>query len=245
MQKVIDSHFHIWRQKDQPWLVGPMVPRIFGPYEPIRRDYPIEEFLADQKGSGVEKAVYVQTNWAKEDFEKEVAFLSETAKRDRLAACDRRLCRHDRGRRQAADRPAEEISAAARRAHAASLARDAGLPLCARSADQVIDPTVRECGAAEGLWPLLRPAAFPGADAGRAASLSARIPETDFILTHTGMLTDLDETVGRSGRRVCARSPRRRTSMRNFPAWAHSFTATIRTDRAVSTMRSRYSAATG
>ena len=56
MQKAIDSHFHIWRQKDQPWLVGPMVPRIFGPYEPIRRDYPIEEFLADQQGSGVEKA---------------------------------------------------------------------------------------------------------------------------------------------------------------------------------------------
>lgn len=79
--KAIDSHFHIWRQKDQPWLVGPMVPRIFGPYEAIRRDYPIEEFLADQEGSGVEKAVYVQTNWAREDFENEVAFLTETAKR--------------------------------------------------------------------------------------------------------------------------------------------------------------------
>ncbi len=98
MQKAIDSHFHIWRQKDQPWLVGPMVPRIFGPYEPIRRDYPIEEFLADQKGAGVEKAVYVQTNWAKEDFEKEVAFAAEDRRRDRLAACHRRLCRHD-GRR--------------------------------------------------------------------------------------------------------------------------------------------------
>ncbi|RVC56097.1 amidohydrolase, partial [Mesorhizobium sp. M2A.F.Ca.ET.046.02.1.1] len=30
MQKAVDAHFHIWRQKDQPWLVGPMVPRIFG-----------------------------------------------------------------------------------------------------------------------------------------------------------------------------------------------------------------------
>ncbi|TJV03056.1 MAG: amidohydrolase, partial [Mesorhizobium sp.] len=65
MKKAIDAHFHIWRQEDQPWLRGPMVPRIFGPYEPIRRDYPIEEFLADQQGSDVEKAVYVQTNWAK------------------------------------------------------------------------------------------------------------------------------------------------------------------------------------
>ena len=98
MQKVIDSHFHIWRQKDQPWLVGPMVPRIFGPYEPIRRDYPIEEFLADQEVRVSRKAVYVQTNWAKEDFEKEVAFAAENGGPDRLAARDRRLRRHD-GRR--------------------------------------------------------------------------------------------------------------------------------------------------
>ena len=55
MQRVIDSHFHIWRQQDLPWLVGPMVPRIFGPYKPIRRDYPIEEFLADQRGLGSRK----------------------------------------------------------------------------------------------------------------------------------------------------------------------------------------------
>jgi L-fuconolactonase len=79
MQRVIDSHFHIWRQQDLPWLAGPMVPRIFGPYEPIKRDYPIEEFLADQRGSGVEKAIYVQTNWAKDRFEEEVAWVQKTA----------------------------------------------------------------------------------------------------------------------------------------------------------------------
>lgn len=81
MKAIVDSHFHVWRQQDQPWLVGPMVPRIFGPYEPIRRDYPIGEFLADQQGANVGKAVYVQTNWAKEDFEKEVAFVSDIAAR--------------------------------------------------------------------------------------------------------------------------------------------------------------------
>ncbi len=64
IQPVIDAHHHIWRQADLPWLVGPMLPRIFGPYEPIRRDYPIEEFLADIAGSGVVKSVYVQANWA-------------------------------------------------------------------------------------------------------------------------------------------------------------------------------------
>ena len=47
MPSVIDSHFHIWRRDDLPWLNGPMVPRIFGPYEPIRRDYPIAEYLGE------------------------------------------------------------------------------------------------------------------------------------------------------------------------------------------------------
>ena len=37
---VVDAHLHIWRQADLPWLAGPMQPRIFGPYEAIRRDYP-------------------------------------------------------------------------------------------------------------------------------------------------------------------------------------------------------------
>ena len=44
MIPIIDEHHHIWRQADLAWLSGPMQPRIFGPYEPIRRDYPIEEF---------------------------------------------------------------------------------------------------------------------------------------------------------------------------------------------------------
>ena len=45
MTGIVDAHHHIWRQADLPWLVGPMQPRIFGPYEPIRRDYPIREYL--------------------------------------------------------------------------------------------------------------------------------------------------------------------------------------------------------
>ena len=56
-----------------------MVPRIFGPYEPIRRDYPIEEYLADLAGTGVEKSVYVQTNWAKAGAVDEVAWVQATA----------------------------------------------------------------------------------------------------------------------------------------------------------------------
>ena len=59
----IDAHHHIWRLNDLPWLSGPQVPRIFGPYAPICRDYPIEEFRSDMAGCDIVKSVYVQTNW--------------------------------------------------------------------------------------------------------------------------------------------------------------------------------------
>jgi predicted TIM-barrel fold metal-dependent hydrolase len=79
MTDIIDSHHHIWRRRDLPWLDGPMQPRIFGPYEPIRRDYPIREFLQDIAGTGVVQSVYVQANWAKTAFEDEVAYVQNAA----------------------------------------------------------------------------------------------------------------------------------------------------------------------
>jgi predicted TIM-barrel fold metal-dependent hydrolase len=59
----IDAHHHIWRLNDLPWLSGPQVPRIFGPYQPICRDYPIEEFCEDIAGCNIAKSIYIQTNW--------------------------------------------------------------------------------------------------------------------------------------------------------------------------------------
>jgi predicted TIM-barrel fold metal-dependent hydrolase len=77
--KVIDAHFHVWRQADLPWLSGPMQPRIFGPYEPIRRDYLMAEYQQDIAATGVEKSVYVQANWPVDQAEAEVAWVSEVA----------------------------------------------------------------------------------------------------------------------------------------------------------------------
>lgn len=79
--RAVDSHFHVWRQADLPWLTGPMQPRIFGPYEPIRRDYPIEEYLADIATTGVEKSVYVQANWPVGSAEAEANWLESIASR--------------------------------------------------------------------------------------------------------------------------------------------------------------------
>ncbi|MGY8663981.1 amidohydrolase family protein [Bradyrhizobium sp. UFLA05-109] len=79
MTGIVDGHHHIWRQADLPWLIGPMQPRIFGAYEPIRRDYPIHEYLEDIKDTGVARSVYVQTNWANDRFEDEAAWVQQTA----------------------------------------------------------------------------------------------------------------------------------------------------------------------
>jgi predicted TIM-barrel fold metal-dependent hydrolase len=81
MIPIIDAHHHIWRQDDLAWLKGPMQPRIFGPYEPIRRDYPIAEYLGDIAGTGVVGSVYCQTNWPPKGELTEVEWVDAEAKK--------------------------------------------------------------------------------------------------------------------------------------------------------------------
>lgn len=190
MQKAIDSHFHIWRQQDQPWLVGPMAPRIFGPYEPIRRDYPIEEFLADQQNSGVEKAVYVQTNWAKEDFEREVAFLTETAK---ASGWPHAIVGY-------ADMTVDDVRPQIDRLVKYPLLRGVRMQLhwhetpafrFAKAADQVIDPVVKKNVRRLKDYGLSFDLQLFPAQMKDGLKLVGENPDTDFILTHAGMLTDL------------------------------------------------------
>ena len=78
---IVDAHHHIWRLADLPWLSGPTVPRIFGEYGAIRRDYPIEEYLGEARGAGVVKSVYVQTNWPTERAVDEVAWVQSVTDR--------------------------------------------------------------------------------------------------------------------------------------------------------------------
>jgi L-fuconolactonase len=190
MQKVIDSHFHIWRQQDLPWLVGPMVPRIFGPYEAVRRDYLMEEFLEDQKDSGVEKAVYVQTNWAKERFEDEVAWVQKTA--------------DETGWPHAivgfADMTVDDVRPQLDLLKRYPLLRGVRMQLhwhetpefrFAPFAKQVVDPKVSEnIGHLKDYGLSFDLQLFPG-QMEDGARLVEQHPETNFIMTHTGMLTDL------------------------------------------------------
>src|SRR5262245_30400333 len=59
----IDTHHHIWFRKDVSWLADPPIPRMFGDYFGIRRDYPAEEFIHDVEPQGVMKSVHVTANW--------------------------------------------------------------------------------------------------------------------------------------------------------------------------------------
>ena len=223
MQKAIDSHFHIWRQKDQPWLVGPMAPRIFGPYEPIRRDYPIEEFLADQQGSGVEKAVYVQTNWAKEDFEKEVAFLSDTAK---ASGWPHAIVGY-------ADMTVDDVRPQIDRLKKYPLLRGVRMQLhwhetpafrFAKSPDQVIDPTVKKNVARLKDYGLSFDLQLFPAQMKDGLQLVGENAEINFILTHAGMLTDLAEPVveeWKAGLRTLAKAPNLYAKLSGLGTFVH------------------------
>lgn len=191
MTPVIDSHFHIWRQADLPWLSGPMVPRIFGPYEAIRRDYAIEEFLVDQANSGVQKAVYVQTNWAKDRFEDEVAWVSKTAKE---TGWPHAIVGY-------ADMAVDDVRPQLDRLANYPLLRGVRMQLhwhdvpdyrFARSPDQVVHPNIRANVARLKDYGLSFDLQLFPAQMGDGAVLVGENPETKFILTHAGMLTSTD-----------------------------------------------------
>ena len=76
---IVDAHHHLWRKADLPWLSGPMVPRIFGEYEAIRRDYLFDEFRQDMADCGVVRSVYVQTNWPEAGALEEVSWVQSVS----------------------------------------------------------------------------------------------------------------------------------------------------------------------
>jgi predicted TIM-barrel fold metal-dependent hydrolase len=209
MTDIIDAHHHIWRRRDLPWLDGPMQPRIFGPYEAIRRDYLIDEYLADLAGTGVTQSVYVQCNWAKERFEDEVAYVQKTADEtgfpqaivgyaDFLANDVRpqldRLTKYPamRGLRmqlQWHQNPQYQF------ASGPDLARD---PMLQKNVAQLAD-----YGWTFDLQ------VFAGQMAG-AAELAESAPKVTFILQHAGMLEDLSDkgwAQWRNGMRLLAAQP--------------------------------------
>jgi len=223
MQKIIDSHFHIWRQKDLAWLSGPPVPRIFGTYDAIRRDYPIEEFLADQAGSGVEKAVYVQTNWPNERFEEEVAWIHDVAKE---SGWPHAMVAY-------ADMAVDDVRPQLDRLRNYPLVRGVRMQLhwhenpqyrFAPAADQVIDAKVRANVGRLKDYGFTFDLQLFAKQMKDGARLVEENPETDFVLPHAGMLVDLEpETTKawREGLAHFARLPNLYSKLSGLGTFAH------------------------
>ena len=76
---IIDTHHHIWRRADVPWLADPAIPRMFGDYFGLRRDYPVEEFMQDVEPQGITKSVHVTANWGLDRAVDETRWLQSVA----------------------------------------------------------------------------------------------------------------------------------------------------------------------
>ena len=209
MTGIVDAHHHIWLQADLPWLTGPMLPRIFGPYEPIRRDYPVEEFLQDIAGCGVGKSVYVQANWAKDRFEDETAWVQRTA--------DESGWPH--GIVGYADFTAEDVRPQIDRLMKYPLTRGARMQLhwhenpmyrFAANADLCRDPLLQKNVARLKDYNLTFDLQVFAPQMEGAAELADACPGVTLILQHAGMLEDLS-AVGRdawrSGMQTLSKRP--------------------------------------
>ena len=63
--QIIDAHHHLWdiENHDYPHMKGPESIRIWGPNTKLRRNYLVEDFLADIRNQNVVKSVHVQANY--------------------------------------------------------------------------------------------------------------------------------------------------------------------------------------
>ncbi len=188
-EPIVDAHHHIWRLADLPWLAGPPVPRIFGDYQALRRDYLVEEYVAAVRPEGVVKSVYVQVNVAPGAETDEVAWVQSVADR---AGFPHAIVGY-------ADLAAPDLAAALDRHQAHTNFRgvrqqihwhDKPLYRFAPRPDVMRDPAWRR-GMKElerrGLSFELQVFASQMAD---AASLARDFPGVTFVLQHAGMLED-------------------------------------------------------
>ena len=223
MHSIVDAHHHIWRQTDLPWLVGPMQPRIFGPYESIRRDYLVDEFLDDVAASGVTRSIYVQANWAPDRFEDEVAWVQGVADE---SGWPHAIVGH-------VDLLAADVRPQLDRLEKYPLLRGVRMQLhwhenemyrFAPRPDLALDPVLQRNVARLAEYDLVFDLqVFAGQMAG-AAELAAACPEVTFVLQHAGMLEDLSHagrTEWRAGMERLAACPNVFSKLSAFGTFIH------------------------
>jgi predicted TIM-barrel fold metal-dependent hydrolase len=186
----VDAHHHIWRMQDLPWLTGPMIPRIFGPYDSLRRDYTGADYAADVGPLGITQSVYTQANWPLEQSVEEVAWVHEQYEQTGFPTAIV-------GSADLYSPAAGEILDA--QAKASPLTRGCRLQLhwheqeayrFAKSEDALLDPVLGENlkRIADLGW-VFELQVFPN-QLGYAEQLLATHPDLTFVLIHAGMPID-------------------------------------------------------
>lgn len=208
-EPIIDAHHHIWRLAKTPWLIGPPVPRIFGEYGLLRRDYPAATYAADARAAGVVKSVYVQINVAPGDEVEEVEWVQAQGSAHGIAHGI--IGYADLASPDLAATLARHVTAANFRGvrqqlhwHANPAYRFASRP------DLMNDLAWRRGLALLGERALLFELQVFASQMLDAARLAADFPRQTFVLLHAGMLEDLSSegwARWRAGMRLLAERP--------------------------------------
>jgi len=71
VSRTIDAHRHLWdlEANRYPWLTGPPVEAHVGPYERIRRNYLVEDYLRDIRNQRVVRSVQIPPTPAPDQFD--------------------------------------------------------------------------------------------------------------------------------------------------------------------------------
>ncbi len=79
--QIIDAHHHLWDIENHhyPHMKGPESVRIWGPNARLRKNYLVEDFLADARNQNVVKSVHVQANYDHDDPVGETRWLQGVA----------------------------------------------------------------------------------------------------------------------------------------------------------------------
>lgn len=222
-EPIIDAHHHIWRLAKTPWLNGPPVPRIFGDYAGLRRDYLPAEFAADAARCGVEKSVYIQINVAPGDEIEEVQWVQSAANAHGYPqgiigfadlaspALARTLDAHSASRNFRGIRQQLHW-------HENPAYRFASRP------DLMNDAAWRRGLAAMGERGLLFELQVFASQMADAARLAADFPQITFILLHAGMLEDASGegiSAWRAGMRQLAERPNVMVKLSGLGTFSH------------------------
>jgi predicted TIM-barrel fold metal-dependent hydrolase len=79
---IVDAHHHFWdpQNNPHPWLRPEVnIPFRYGDYNPIKRRYYPEDYLADTAGHNVVQSVYIETEWEPTDPLGETRFITGLA----------------------------------------------------------------------------------------------------------------------------------------------------------------------